>query len=50
MRPVMPFITEQMWTTLTGGESLVVAEWPVANPAHVDKKAENLVTQLQELR
>ena len=49
MHPVMPFITEQMWTTLTGGESLVVAQWPVANPAHVDKKAENLVSQLQEI-
>lgn len=49
MHPVMPFITEQMWTTLTGGESLVVAEWPVANSAHVDKKAENLVSQLQEI-
>jgi valyl-tRNA synthetase len=49
MHPVMPFITEQMWTTLTGGESLVVAQWPVANPAHVDKKAESLVSQLQEI-
>jgi valyl-tRNA synthetase len=49
MHPVMPFITEQMWTTLTGGESLVIAEWPVANAAHVDKKAENLVGQLQEI-
>jgi valyl-tRNA synthetase len=49
MHPVMPFITEQMWTTLTGGESLVVAQWPVANAAHVDKKAENLIGQLQEI-
>ena len=49
MHPVMPFITEQMWTTLTGGESLVVAQWPAANPAHVDKKAESLVSQLQEI-
>ncbi len=49
MHPVMPFITEQMWTTLTGGESLVVAQWPVANSAHVDKKAEALVSQLQEI-
>ncbi len=49
MHPVMPFITEQMWTTLTGGESLVVAQWPVANPEHVDKKAEALVSQLQEI-
>jgi len=49
MHPVMPFITEQMWTTLTGGESLVVAQWPGANPAHVDKKAEALISQLQEI-
>jgi valyl-tRNA synthetase len=49
MHPVMPFITEQMWTTLTGGESLVVAQWPEAIAAHVDKKAENLVGQLQEI-
>jgi valyl-tRNA synthetase len=49
MHPVMPFITEQMWTTFTGGESLVVAEWPKANAAHIDKKAENLVSQLQEI-
>ena len=49
MHPVMPFITEQMWTTLTGGQSLVVAQWPVANAAHVDKKAEALVSELQEI-
>ena len=49
MHPVMPFITEQMWTTLTGGESLVIAQWPVANAAHVDKKAETLIAQLQEI-
>jgi valyl-tRNA synthetase len=49
MHPVMPFITEQIWTSLTGGESLVVAQWPTANIAHVDKKAEALVSQLQEI-
>jgi valyl-tRNA synthetase len=49
MHPVMPFITEQMWTTLTGGESLVIAKWPVADATYVDKKAENLVGQLQEI-
>ena len=49
MHPVMPFITEQMWTTLTGGESLVIASWPVAKTAHVNKDAENLVASLQEI-
>jgi valyl-tRNA synthetase len=49
MHPVMPFITEELWTTLTGGESLVVAQWPEPNAAHNDKKAELLVGQLQEI-
>lgn len=31
LHPVMPFITEALWTELTGGESLVVAEWPTPN-------------------
>jgi valyl-tRNA synthetase len=49
MHPVMPFITEQMWTTLTGGESLVIAQWPQASAVHIDKKAEKLVSELQEI-
>ncbi|MFF4100568.1 valine--tRNA ligase [Streptomyces sp. NPDC001903] len=28
LHPVVPFVTETLWTTLTGGESLVIAEWP----------------------
>ena len=28
LHPVMPFVTETLWKTLTGGESLVIAEWP----------------------
>ena len=49
MHPVMPFITETMWTTLTGGESLVIAEWPIAQVGHVDKASEKLIGQLQEI-
>ncbi len=49
LHPVMPFITEQMWTTLTGGESLIIAQWPKAQSAHVDKAAEAVVAQLQEI-
>jgi valyl-tRNA synthetase len=26
--PVIPFVTEELWTTLTGGESLVRSDWP----------------------
>jgi valyl-tRNA synthetase len=45
----MPFITEELWTTFTGGESLVVAQWPVALAAHVDKPSEKLVAEMQEI-
>ncbi|MFL4904104.1 valine--tRNA ligase [Streptomyces sp. MMS24-I2-30] len=30
LHPVVPFVTETLWTTLTGGESVVVADWPGA--------------------
>ena len=30
LHPVTPFVTEALWTELTGGESLVVAQWPAA--------------------
>lgn len=49
MHPVMPFITEELWTALTGGESLVISEWPKSNSSHEDKKAEGLVIQIQEI-
>ena len=49
MHPVMPFITESMWTALTGGESLVIAQWPQAHADHIDKMAEKLVSELQEI-
>ena len=49
LHPVMPFITEELWCTLTGGQSLVVANWPEFNPAHIDKKSESLVAALQEV-
>jgi valyl-tRNA synthetase len=45
----MPFITEELWTTLTGATSLVIAEWPAADPSHLDKKSEAVVATLQEV-
>lgn len=49
MHPVMPFVTEELWTTLTGGESLVIAQWPKANPSHHDTDGEKLILQVQEI-
>ena len=47
LHPLMPFITEELWVSLTGGESLVIAQWPEANLSYLDQGAENLVTQMQ---
>ena len=30
LHPVIPFVTEELWTALTGGESVVIARWPGA--------------------
>jgi valyl-tRNA synthetase len=47
LHPLMPFITEELWVSLTGGESLVIAKWPEADLSYLDESAENLVTQMQ---
>jgi valyl-tRNA synthetase len=49
LHPLMPFITEELWCTLTGGESLVIASWPKSEASHIDKAAESLVSSLQEV-
>jgi valyl-tRNA synthetase len=28
LHPVLPFVTEELWTALVGGDSVVVARWP----------------------
>ena len=49
LHPVMPFITEELWCTLTGGQSLMTAAWPVADKSQIDKQAEKVVASLQEV-
>ena len=49
LHPVVPFVTEALWTALTGGESLVVASWPQADRARRDPAAEAEVAALQDV-
>jgi valyl-tRNA synthetase len=49
MHPVMPFITEALWTSFTGGESLVVSQWPKYSVSDRDEVAVKKVTTVQEI-
>ncbi|MGD0925982.1 MAG: valine--tRNA ligase [Streptosporangiaceae bacterium] len=33
LHPVMPFVTEELWTALTGGDSIMTAPWPGERPS-----------------
>ncbi|MEV7592656.1 valine--tRNA ligase [Streptomyces sp. NPDC090085] len=48
LHPVVPFVTETLWTTLTGGESLVIADWP-KDSGFRDEAAETEIGNVQNL-
>lgn len=49
LHPITPFVTEELWTALTGEESVVVASWPVARADLDDPGAEAAVAAVQRL-
>ncbi len=49
MHPSMPFISEALWTSLTGGESLVVATWPKPSSSNSNKEALDVVEDMKRL-
>ncbi|MFC4858275.1 valine--tRNA ligase [Actinophytocola glycyrrhizae] len=49
LHPLVPYVTERLWTTLTGGESLVVAQWPRPTGAAADTDAARRVAGVQKL-
>ncbi len=50
LHPYMPFVTEELWSYLPNTKSaLILAEWPVADTAYVDDKAEADMTVLMDL-
>ena len=58
LHPVMPFVTETLWVALTGGESVVVADWPselaplpeAAESTRRVTDAQKLITELRRFR
>jgi len=64
LHPIMPFVTEELWSALAGARgaadsdpadaqvqvpSIVVAKWPVADRAYVDDAAEAELAALQRV-
>ncbi|GAA4115139.1 valine--tRNA ligase [Streptomyces hundungensis] len=48
LHPVVPFVTDTLWTTLTGGESLVIADWP-RDSGFRDEAAEREIELVQQV-
>ena len=49
LHPVMPFVTETLWKPLTGGESLVIADWPAPSGIALDPVAALRIADMQKL-
>jgi valyl-tRNA synthetase len=49
LHPIIPFITEKLWTALTGGESLVIAQWPKPSGTHGDPVIDGRIADMQKL-
>jgi len=49
LHPVIPFVTDELWTVLTGAETVVVASWPVPAADRIDDAAEEELTALQKV-
>ncbi|WP_431788075.1 valine--tRNA ligase [Streptomyces sp. G9] len=48
LHPIVPFVTEALWTALTGRESIVIAEWP-ADSCFRDDAAEKEIELVQQV-
>jgi len=49
LHPITPYVTEALWTELTGGESIVIAPWPAADRSRIDPAAEAEMAELQSV-
>jgi valyl-tRNA synthetase len=48
LHPIVPFVTETLWTTLTGRESVVIADWPT-DSGFRDAAAQAEIDSLQQV-
>ncbi|MFD6278427.1 valine--tRNA ligase [Streptomyces sp. NPDC060209] len=48
LHPIVPFVTESLWTALTGRESIVIADWP-GDSGFRDEAAEKEIELVQQV-
>jgi valyl-tRNA synthetase len=51
LHPMMPFVTEELWSTLPGDRETMLARaaWPAPNPRWIDPAAEERFARVQDL-
>ncbi|NUT34886.1 MAG: valine--tRNA ligase [Hamadaea sp.] len=49
LHPVIPFVTDELWSALTGRATLVSEAWPAVDPTLVDDGAEAEIAVLQRV-
>ena len=49
LHPVIPFVTEELWTVLTSADTVVTAAWPTVDGALIDDAAEAELAALQKV-
>jgi valyl-tRNA synthetase len=49
LHPVVPFVTDELWSALTGAETVVHAAWPTVDESYLDDVAEARLARLQRI-
>jgi valyl-tRNA synthetase len=47
LHPVIPFVTDELWSSLTGQPTIVRAAWPTPDESYVDDEAEATLAALE---
>ncbi|GGK40831.1 valine--tRNA ligase [Pilimelia terevasa] len=49
LHPVIPFVTDELWTALTGSLTVATAAWPIPAQSYLDPSAEAEIGRLQRV-
>jgi valyl-tRNA synthetase len=49
LHPVIPFVTDELWTALTSGDSVMISDWPTLDKSYLDDAAEAELVALQKV-